>query len=145
MIAVSLLLFYGYILEIKRGESYEYTPGPETTSYFYAMLKLDAVLFTILFAGVPLLLFSAHKNLSKVRVYRDLDIDGVSEVLVKLLSETHKVNLSEIREQLGSNRYDRILQGLKHVDGIMFLRKEPEGITLRESLRDKLEACTDGF
>jgi len=142
-LAVIPCLFIGNRLAPRRDLMEEYLEeGPDdswfdTTSERHKVVPL--VLLWILFTG-PRLFDWAFRSFADGRRWAQMDLPGCAAVLWILASHSGKVSFDEIRRQLDWLDLETVLPGLKRMDGIVFLKTAPAGLSLTQDLRDQIRS-----
>ena len=91
----------------------------------------------ILFAG-PRLLDWAIRSFGEARRWKQMDVHSCAAVLWVLMSRTGKVSFDEIREKLAWLDLEAVLPEMKRLEGVVFLKTTPAGLSLTQDFRDQI-------
>ncbi|HWI56935.1 MAG TPA: hypothetical protein VNZ22_06900 [Bacillota bacterium] len=95
-----------------------------------------------LYAG-PRIVMAAFAVFRKSGRLRQLDVEGCGAVLTVLLLAGRKTSFQEIVQQIEWLNPPQVFSQLGDIEGVIFLRAEPAGLTLSQELRETLRttAC----
>jgi hypothetical protein len=102
--------------------------APETMRSF---VKLVAAIWLV----SPQLMSAGWANLKRASRLRQMDLPGCAAVIAMLLGKSKKVAFAEIIASSPHLDLCGIAAQLANLDGVIFLREEPPGITLAADLR----------
>ncbi len=158
--AVLVLLFVGNLTADRRYlESYSVTTGtrhpkpvtiyipgvgigstinPLAPDSMHSVIKIVASIFLI----APRLLMAGVRTLGGARRLSSLDVEGCAAILALLLAKGEKAPFSEVEEVLPDGRELAIvLPQLKEIDGVLFLKSTPAGLSLQSDFREELSTA----
>jgi hypothetical protein len=92
---------------------------------------------SVLYAG-PRLLMGATHNLRRAKRLSTVDAEGCGAVLAFLLEHDKRVPLSEIASSLPALSLDTLFPQLAELQGVLFLKSEPAGLSLSTELRREI-------
>lgn len=99
-----------------------------------AVLDITLVAAQILFAS-PAVIMSGLEFYGNVGIWARLDAIGCAAVLNKLLSSPHRVSYDVLKRDLPKLNWDVVLEQLKLIPGVVFLRSTPAGLSVTGELR----------
>jgi len=110
----------------------------EKSHSVYSRLTIVASCIIKLLSAAPQFFKLAVQALGcSLRLLR-LDKDAGAILVLLLLSRPGRVPYRELRNALPSGKLVPLFAGLRHVDGVVFLTSEPQGISLTAELRSEL-------
>jgi len=86
----------------------------------------------------PRLATIAWSNATKSGRLRRLDVEGCSRVLFVLVRQPGRVSFAELRALAELREPQKVFLQLRDLDGVVFLREEPSGLSLTSELRQEL-------
>jgi energy-coupling factor transporter transmembrane protein EcfT len=92
---------------------------------------------TVLYTG-PRMVMSCVHNLRRARRLKSLDIEGVVAVLSFLMGRDKRVSLVELGAALPGRDLAALLPQVAEIDGVLFLKSEPPGLSLSTDLRREI-------
>ena len=95
----------------------------------------------ILCGGVLLCLGSLRK-LHRFRRLRRIGVSGCARVIALLQSAGRRQSFAEIVEKLPGLNPVNVFDDLRYIDGVLFLEREPSGLTLTPELKDELSSLS---
>ena len=116
--------------------------GPEDSLMGDYLARREVVLLFslwILFTG-PRLFDWAFRSFAEARRWKQMDLHSCAAVLWILMSQSGKVAFDEIRRQLDWLDLDAVLPEMRRVDGVVFLKTAPAGLSLTQDLRDEIRS-----
>ena len=97
------------------------------------------VFLWVLFTG-PRLFDWAFRSFAGARRWKQMDIDSCAAVLWILMAQSGKVSFDEIRRKLDRLDLEAVLPEIRRVDGVVFLKTTPAGLSLTQDLRDQIRS-----
>lgn len=142
-LAIIPCLFIGNRLVPRRNLMEEYLEeGPDDSWFGVAPERhkvVPLVFLWVLFTG-PRLFDWAFHSFAEARRWKQMDLDSCAAVLWMLMSQSGKVSFDEIRRQLDWLDPEAVLPELRRVDGVVFLKAAPAGLSLTQDLRDEIRS-----
>ncbi len=86
----------------------------------------------------PRLVTIAWSNAGKSSRLARLDVESCSRVLAVLMQRAGRVSFAELTASAGLTNPEKIFRQLRDLDGVVFLREEPIGLSLTGELRREL-------
>lgn len=87
----------------------------------------------------PKLVFSSVKKFRRAERLKHMDLNGCAAVVTVLLSNDSKVPFWQIVQSIENFDPYRIFPQMGDVQGVLFLKKEPQGMSLTSELREEFE------
>jgi len=130
-----------YTLILKPGEEGVkfYVPSSgllsETTDIPYGVLNA----FTNVLCVGPKTVSSSLKKFRRTERLKHMDLNGCAAVITVLLSNDSKVPFSKIVHSIEGLDPYRVFPQMGDIEGVLFLKKEPQGMSLTSELREEFE------
>jgi len=94
------------------------------------------IIADLLFSGPRLIIYSVSA-LHRALRFLQINVQGCSKALMVLFGKTSRISLNELAVSLQGFNPVNILFQLQEIEGILFIAKDPTGITLTEDLRSE--------
>lgn len=96
------------------------------------------VFTSLLFSG-PRLATAAFRLVGRARRIRSLDLEACAAILAFLSTKDARVSFKEVVKAIpGGVDVPQVLEQLAEIDGVMFLKSDPPGLSLMSGLRTEL-------
>lgn len=88
----------------------------------------------VLYTGPRMVMGCVH-NLKRAKRLQALDVDGMAALLSFLMGRDKRVALTEIAAAMPGRDLAALLPQMAEIDGVLFLKSEPPGLSLSTDLR----------
>ena len=105
---------------------------------WHFLLFFLRIVSAVLFLG-PQTVSAGVRQIQRARKLLTLDIAGCSQVLGFIASWREKVPFKVLRNKLPELELPRLLSQISYIDGVVFRKSDPPGVSLAPHLRDEIQ------
>ena len=95
----------------------------------------------VLYTGPRIVMGCVH-NVRRANRLKTLDLEGMAAILTFLLGREKRVSFTELASALPGCNLATLLPQLAMIDGVLFLKSEPPGLSLSTDLRREIAGTT---
>jgi hypothetical protein len=161
-LALMVALFFGNLTTAREYlESYSFTTGTasdKVVTFYVPQVGLASTVnplapdsahsylkmfVSVLYTG-PRLLMGAVHNLRRAKRLATIDVDGCAGILSFLLEREKRASLVEIAAAFPGRSLEALFPQLAELQGVLFLKSEPPGLSLSTDLRREILSSARG-
>jgi len=101
------------------------------------MHSFTKVITDLLYVG-PRLVVAGYRAFRNAARLKEMDVEGCAGILFLLLAREGRISFSEILKLAPVADPEKVIPQMAYIDGVLFMKSDPPGLTLGSELRERL-------